>query len=265
MRLEGVDPGFHGKHETDEEAPGRARQGRRPPDRAAVPALRREASTRSSIVLQGIDAAGKDGTVLARDDGDEPAGHHRHRLQAADRGGARPRLPLARPPARPGPRPGRDLQPLALRGRAGRARARARAEGGLVEALRPDQRLREAAGRQRHHDPQVLPATSRPRSSSSASSSGSTTRRGSGRSATPTTRSAASGTPTSRPTRRCWRSARPTHAPWYVIPSNHKWFRNLAVSQILADTLDDLKMKMPKPTVDLDAIRREYHAAAARQ
>jgi polyphosphate kinase 2 (PPK2 family) len=53
------------------------------------------------------------------------------------------------------------------------------------------------------------------------------------------------------------------HAPWYVIPSNHKWFRNLAVSQILADTLADLDMKMPKPTVDLDRIRRAYHAAAA--
>ena len=54
------------------------------------------------------------------------------------------------------------------------------------------------------------------------------------------------------------------HAPWYVIPSNHKWFRNLAVSRILADTLDDLKMKMPKPTVDLDAIRKAYHAAAGK-
>ncbi len=55
------------------------------------------------------------------------------------------------------------------------------------------------------------------------------------------------------------------HAPWYVIPSNHKWFRNLAVSRILADTLDDLRMKLPKPTVDIDAIRKEYHAAAARK
>jgi PPK2 family polyphosphate:nucleotide phosphotransferase len=53
------------------------------------------------------------------------------------------------------------------------------------------------------------------------------------------------------------------HAPWYVIPSNHKWFRNLAVSRILADTLDDLKMKVPKPTIDIDAIRKAYHAAAA--
>jgi PPK2 family polyphosphate:nucleotide phosphotransferase len=51
-------------------------------------------------------------------------------------------------------------------------------------------------------------------------------------------------------------------APWYVIPSNHKWFRNLAVSSIIADTLDDLKMKMPEPTVDLGQIRRDYHSAA---
>jgi PPK2 family polyphosphate:nucleotide phosphotransferase len=49
------------------------------------------------------------------------------------------------------------------------------------------------------------------------------------------------------------------HAPWYIIPSNHKWFRNLAVSQILASTLEDLKMKTPQPTVDLEAIRRMYH------
>jgi len=52
-------------------------------------------------------------------------------------------------------------------------------------------------------------------------------------------------------------------APWYVIPSNHKWFRNLAVSQIIAATLDDLHMKLPKPTVDLAQIRRAYHAASS--
>jgi PPK2 family polyphosphate:nucleotide phosphotransferase len=52
------------------------------------------------------------------------------------------------------------------------------------------------------------------------------------------------------------------HAPWYVIPSNHKWFRNLAVSQIVSKTMEDLGMQMPKPTVDLQVIRSEYHAAA---
>jgi polyphosphate kinase 2 (PPK2 family) len=50
-------------------------------------------------------------------------------------------------------------------------------------------------------------------------------------------------------------------APWYVIPSNHKWFRNLAVSQILADTMADLRLAFPPPSVNLADIRRKYHAA----
>src|SRR5271170_534913 len=52
-------------------------------------------------------------------------------------------------------------------------------------------------------------------------------------------------------------------APWYIIPSNHKWFRNLAVSRIVAATMEDLGIKMPEPQVDLEAIRKEYHQAAA--
>jgi len=36
-------------------------------------------------------------------------------------------------------------------------------------------------------------------------------------------------------------------APWYVIPSNRKWFRNLAVAEIVADAMDDLKLTYPKP------------------
>jgi len=50
-------------------------------------------------------------------------------------------------------------------------------------------------------------------------------------------------------------------APWYVIPSNRKWFRNLAVSQILVDTLESLNMKFPAPTVNIADIRRKYHKA----
>jgi PPK2 family polyphosphate:nucleotide phosphotransferase len=38
-------------------------------------------------------------------------------------------------------------------------------------------------------------------------------------------------------------------APWYVIPANRKWFRNLAVASILADTIADLKPTYP-PVAD---------------
>ncbi|NOY75946.1 MAG: polyphosphate kinase 2 family protein [Kiritimatiellaeota bacterium] len=46
------------------------------------------------------------------------------------------------------------------------------------------------------------------------------------------------------------------HAPWYVIPANHKWFRNLAVSEILVETLKSMRMRIPEPSVDLDEIRK---------
>ena len=52
------------------------------------------------------------------------------------------------------------------------------------------------------------------------------------------------------------------HAPWYIIPANQKWFRNLAVSQIIADTMEEIGMQMPKAQVDLEMIRWQYHAAA---
>lgn len=40
-------------------------------------------------------------------------------------------------------------------------------------------------------------------------------------------------------------------APWYIIPANKKWFRNLVVSLIIVDTLEKLKPKIPKPAMDL--------------
>ena len=53
------------------------------------------------------------------------------------------------------------------------------------------------------------------------------------------------------------------HAPWFVIPSDHKWFRNLAIARIVVEYLEGLDMKLPRPSVDLERIRREYHAAHA--
>lgn len=36
------------------------------------------------------------------------------------------------------------------------------------------------------------------------------------------------------------------YAPWFTIPSDHKWFRNLAISQILVETLEEFDMQYPK-------------------
>lgn len=51
------------------------------------------------------------------------------------------------------------------------------------------------------------------------------------------------------------------HAPWYVIPANRKWFRNLAISEILLATMEGMGITEPEPSVDLAKIRHEYHQA----
>ncbi|TMK44085.1 MAG: polyphosphate kinase 2 family protein, partial [Actinobacteria bacterium] len=42
-------------------------------------------------------------------------------------------------------------------------------------------------------------------------------------------------------------------APWYVIPADHKWYRNWVVSRILVKTLDRMNPQYPQPMEDLPA------------
>jgi PPK2 family polyphosphate:nucleotide phosphotransferase len=44
-------------------------------------------------------------------------------------------------------------------------------------------------------------------------------------------------------------------APWYVVPANHKWFRNLAVAEVLAQVLEKMAPKYPEPAIDLKKIK----------
>ena len=44
------------------------------------------------------------------------------------------------------------------------------------------------------------------------------------------------------------------YAPWYVVPANRKWYRDLVISKVLVDTLDGLKMKYPSPKDDLSGV-----------
>jgi PPK2 family polyphosphate:nucleotide phosphotransferase len=43
-------------------------------------------------------------------------------------------------------------------------------------------------------------------------------------------------------------------APWYIVPANRKWYRNLVVGSIIVDTLTGLKLRYPQPEEDLDGV-----------
>ena len=44
-------------------------------------------------------------------------------------------------------------------------------------------------------------------------------------------------------------------APWYLLPSDHKWFRNLAISAILVEELRGMKLRYPEPAVPVSAFK----------
>jgi PPK2 family polyphosphate:nucleotide phosphotransferase len=58
----------------------------------------------------------------------------------------------------------------------------------------------------------------------------------------------------------CLSATSTSHAPWFVVPADDKENARLIVSQIVLDTLDDLKMSYPKTTakrkVELESIRK---------
>ena len=44
-------------------------------------------------------------------------------------------------------------------------------------------------------------------------------------------------------------------SPWYVVPSNHKWYRDLVVSEIVADALEHMNPKSPKVEIDVKRLK----------
>lgn len=46
-------------------------------------------------------------------------------------------------------------------------------------------------------------------------------------------------------------------APWYIVPANRKWYRNLVIANIIIQTLTNLKMDYPEPTEKLNEISIE--------
>jgi PPK2 family polyphosphate:nucleotide phosphotransferase len=50
-------------------------------------------------------------------------------------------------------------------------------------------------------------------------------------------------------------------APWYVVPSDRKWYRNWAVAALLAETLAEMDPQFPQPNIDIDAERARLAAS----
>jgi len=44
------------------------------------------------------------------------------------------------------------------------------------------------------------------------------------------------------------------YAPWYVVPADRKWYRNLVVATVLVETLEGLAMSYPEPEDDLSGV-----------
>lgn len=59
-------------------------------------------------------------------------------------------------------------------------------------------------------------------------------------------------------------------APWYIVPANHKWYRNLAIAHVLANTMRDYKEEWETDLIargqqELELIRRMRASEAAKQ
>jgi len=46
-------------------------------------------------------------------------------------------------------------------------------------------------------------------------------------------------------------------APWYIVPANRKWYRNLVVGSVIVETLKGLNMRYPEPAFDPATVKIE--------
>ncbi len=52
------------------------------------------------------------------------------------------------------------------------------------------------------------------------------------------------------------------NASWYVVPANRKWYRNWAVSRLLIETMEEMKLTYPNPHLDIRALKKSLKAVA---
>jgi polyphosphate kinase 2 (PPK2 family) len=54
-------------------------------------------------------------------------------------------------------------------------------------------------------------------------------------------------------------------APWYVIPANKKWFRDLAVAAVVAHEMKTMDLAFAEPSASIEDMRALYRKEDARQ
>jgi PPK2 family polyphosphate:nucleotide phosphotransferase len=54
----------------------------------------------------------------------------------------------------------------------------------------------------------------------------------------------------------------PASAPWYIVPADHKWYRNWAISQVLIETVEEMNPTYPRPKLDIPALTKRLREAA---
>ena len=134
VRLAKIDPSYTGKHKSDDKALPEIQKNVERMEKLQY-LLYADGNRSLLVVLQALDAAGKDGTVRHVFSGMNPQGTFVFGFKKPTQEEACSRFPLARAPPHARQRGGRDLQSVILRRRAGGESAQASAPFCMVEAL----------------------------------------------------------------------------------------------------------------------------------
>jgi PPK2 family polyphosphate:nucleotide phosphotransferase len=47
------------------------------------------------------------------------------------------------------------------------------------------------------------------------------------------------------------------HAPWHVVPANHKWHRDVVIARAIIERLEGLKLRYPQPEAGIEGMKVE--------
>jgi hypothetical protein len=208
------------------------------------------------VVLQALDAAGKDSTIKHVMSGVNPAGcqvtsfkapsaeelEHDFLWRCVKALPARGNIGLFNRSHYEGGAGG--ARPSAVPERPAPAAADA-GRGALAAALPADQRLRAPSGGERRRNRQDLPQRLQGKSQLEAQWSASTSRRSTGNSTLTTSKSGQHWDAYLAAYQEVLQHTSTPWAPWYVAPADRKWFARIAVAAIIANKLMEMDPRFP--------------------